>query len=64
MFQFLNEFRDQVANIRPVKQPSETPVKVKTEKYESNKYRFVNGNYVPELYIATRKTIERGNDND
>ena len=64
LFQFLNEFRDQVANIRPVQQPSETPIKVKTEKYESNNYRFINGNYVPVPYIATRKTIEKGNDND
>ena len=29
LFMFLNKFRNEVANIRPVKQPSETPIKVK-----------------------------------
>ena len=67
LFQFLNEFKDQVANIRPVQQPSETPIKVKTEKYESHKYQWSNdnnGTYERVPYIATRKTIERGNNNE
>ena len=67
LFQFLNEFKDQVANIRPVQQPSETPIKVKTEQYESHKYRWSdnsNGGYERIPYMATRTTIEKGNDND
>ena len=67
LFQFLNEFKDQVANIRPVQQPSETPIKVKTEKYESHKYQWSNdnnGTYERVPYIATRKTIESGNNNE
>ena len=32
LHQFLNQFRQEVANIRPVKQPSETPITIKKEK--------------------------------
>ena len=35
LFQFLNKFRQEVANIRPVKEPSETPIKVIKTKEES-----------------------------
>ena len=63
LFQFLNQFRNEVANIRPVKEPSETPIKVKKEKYESSRYKWTDngGERVP--YMATRTTIEKG-DND
>ena len=63
LFQFLNKFRNEVANIRPVRKPSETPIKVKKEKYESSRYVWTDngGERVP--YQATRTTIERG-DND
>jgi len=61
LFQFLHKFRREIANIRPVKQPSETPIKVKKEKYESHRYEWNSGlnnetRRVP--YMATRTTIE------
>jgi hypothetical protein len=56
---FLNQFAREVANIRPVKKPSETPIKVKTEKYESYRYRHnAKGEYERTPYQATRKIIE------
>jgi len=64
LFQFLNKFRNEVANIRPVREPSETPIKIKKEKYESQRYRHDdNGNYERVPYMATRTTIQKG-DND
>ena len=64
LFSFLGKFVREVANIKPVKQPSETPIKVKKEKYESQRYRHDdNGNYQRVPYIATRTTIQKG-DND
>ena len=55
---FLNKFKQEVANIRPVREPSETPIKVNKEKYESQRYEWNgdNSGYVP--YTATRTTIE------
>ena len=63
LFQFLNKFRNEIANIRPFREPSETPIKVKKEKYESQKYVWANDNYERQPYMATRTTIEKG-DND
>ena len=61
---FLSQFANQVVAIAPVSEPSETPIKVKKEKYESYKYRHTdNGDYQRVPYMATRTTIERG-DND
>jgi len=63
LFQFLHQFRNEVANIRPVKQPSETPIKVVKEKYESSRYRHTdNGDYQRVPYTATRtKFVEEEN---
>ena len=61
---FLSQFANQVVAIAPVREPSETPIKVKKEKYESSMYRHDDeGNYQRVPYMATRTTIERG-DND
>jgi hypothetical protein len=59
LFQFLHKFRQEIANIRPVKQPSETPIKVEKNKYESYRYRW-NGEGGTERipYQATRTTIK------
>ena len=64
LFQFLHKFRQEIANIRPVKQPSETPIKVEKNKYESYRYRW-NGEGGTERvpYQATR-TIIKSVDND
>ena len=56
LHQFLHQFAREVANIRPVKQPSETPIKVKKVKEESYRYNWNSNERQP--YMATRTTIE------
>ena len=59
MHEFLNKFKQEVANIRPVREPSETPIKVKKVKEQSYRYRYdsVNGQErVP--YTSTTTIIE------
>mgnify|MGYP003139796070 CR=1 FL=1 len=61
LFQFLGKFASEIANTYSVKQPSETPIKVRTEKYES--YRYDYGSHIDDRpqrvpYMATRKIIE------
>ena len=64
LFKFLSKFATEVANIRPVKQPSETPIKVEKTKYESHKYIWGHGESRRVPYQATRTTISRvDNDN-
>ena len=62
LHQFLNRFAQEVSNIAPVREPKETPIKVKKEKYESYRYDW-NGQgesrRVP--YMATRTTIKTEN---
>ena len=38
LMQFLKKFRQEGANIRPVKQPSETPIKVEVKNYDTDYY--------------------------
>ena len=55
---FLNKFAREVANIRAVRQPSETPIKLEKTKEESYRYRHNdNGDYQRVPYQATRMTI-------
>ena len=63
LFSFLNKFRQEVANIRPVREPSETPIKVEKTKYESHRYRWTDDGTERVPYQATRTTISRV-DND
>ena len=64
LFQFLSKFATEVANIRPVREPSETPIKVKKEKYESYRYQHNGTDYQRVPYQATRTKINRvDNDN-
>ena len=63
LHQFLQKFCVEIANTYSVKQPSETPIKVKKEKYESSRYNWNSGTPERVPYMATRTTIERG-DND
>ena len=63
-FQFVKLHVDRIVAIAPVREPSETPIKVVKEKYESYKYRHTdNGDYERVPYQATRTTIQEG-DND
>jgi len=63
LFQFLNKFGQEVANIRPVKQPSETPIKVEKEKYDSWRYDYndIEGRPQRVPYQATRTSIKLKN---
>ena len=54
---FLNQFAREVANIRPVREPSETPIKVEKEKYQDYRYKWNNGENNKEYYMATKTTI-------
>ena len=61
LHQFLNKFAREVANIRAVRQPSETPIKVEKEKYESYRYDCNsddNGGTRRVPYMATRTIIK------
>jgi len=57
LFQFLDKFKQEIANIRPVKQPSETPINVVKTKSQDYRYQYSNGesNRVP--YISTTTSI-------
>ena len=58
LHQFLNKFRQEIANIRPVKQPSETPIKVKKIKSQDYRMRYNGNDYEKIPYTSTRTTIE------
>jgi hypothetical protein len=56
---------DRIVAIAPVREPSETPIKVKKEKYESQRYRHTeNGDYERVPYTATRTTFVEEVNND
>ena len=64
LFQFLHKFKNEIANIRPVKNASETPIKIEKEKYESHRYDWNGeGGATRVPYQATR-TIINSVDND
>ena len=60
LFQFLNKFGQEVANIRPVKEPSETPIKVVKTKSQEYRHQWINGqgNRVPYTSTATSITLK------
>ena len=59
LFSFLNKFGQEIANTYSVKQPSETPIKIEKEKYESYRYRHnEKGEYERMPYQATRTIIK------
>ena len=58
LHQFLHKFAREVANIRPVREPSETPIKVEKEKYESYRQRYTDNGHTREPYMATRTIIK------
>ena len=43
LFQFLDKFRQEVANIRPVNKPSETPIEVEVKTYDAPDHPYYNG---------------------
>ncbi len=59
LHQFLNKFAREVANLNPTPKPKETPINVKTEKYESYRYNWTGNGTERIPYQATRKIIEK-----
>jgi hypothetical protein len=60
LHQFLNKFAREIANLNPTPKPKETPIKLKTEKYESYRYQWNReGGTTRVPYMATRKIIEK-----
>ena len=57
LHQFLNQFRQEVANIRPVKQPSETPIQVEKTKSQDYRMRYNGNDYEKIPYTSTSTTI-------
>tara|TARA_R110002167_G_C12383303_1_gene625254 strand:+ start:44 stop:475 length:432 start_codon:yes stop_codon:yes gene_type:complete len=63
-FEFVKLHVDRIVAIAPVREPSETPIKVKKEKYESQRYIHTDsGDFQRVPYMATRTTLQKG-DND
>ena len=62
---FLSQFVNEVVAIAPVREPSETPIKIKKESYESSRYRHTdNGEFERVPYTATRTTFVEEVNND
>ena len=59
LHQFLNKFATEVANIRPVKQPSETPIKVVKTKSQEYRHQWSNGQTTKVPYTSVSTTIEK-----
>ena len=55
---FLNTFGQEIANTYSVKEPKETPIKVRTEKYENYRYKWTDNGTERIQYQSTRKIIE------
>ena len=58
LFQFLNKFGQEIANLRPVREPSETPIKVKKVKSQDYRMRYNGNDYEKIPYTSTSMTIE------
>ena len=63
LHRFLNKFAREIANIRPVNKPSETPIKVEKTKSQDYRMRYNGNDYEKIPYTSTRTTISRV-DND
>ena len=58
LFEFLNKFATDVANLNPTPKPKETPIKVKKETYDTHRYRYTDNGYERYETQATIKIIE------
>ena len=58
LMMFLNTFGQEIANTYSVKEPKETPIKVRTEKYENYRYKWTDNGSERVQYQSTRKIIE------
>ena len=58
LHQFLQKFCVEIARTYSVKEPKETPIKVRTEKYESYRYNWTDNGTERVPYQATRTIIK------
>jgi len=58
LMQFLDKFGEEIANTYSVKQPSETPIKVKKVKSQDYRMRYNGNDYEKIPYTSTTMTIE------
>ena len=58
LMMFLNKFGVEIANTYSVKQPSETPIKVIKEKYDTHRYRYTDNGYERYETVGTKTQIE------
>ena len=58
LHQFLGKFAQEIANTYSVKQPSETPIKVKKIKSQDYRMRYNGNEYEKIPYTSTSTTIE------
>ena len=58
LFSFLNQFRQQVANLNPTTEPSETPIDVVKEKVETYRYNWNSGSPQQEPHTYYQQKIK------
>ena len=57
LFEYIKKHIDRIVEIAPVREPSETPIEVKTEKVQWYNYTYKNGEMVKNPYISTKQKI-------
>ena len=58
LMDFIRTHLQSIVAIAPRREPLETPIKVKKEKYESHRYRWTDNGSERVPYMATRTTIK------
>ena len=57
LFEYIKKHIDRIVEIAPVREPSETPIEVKTEKVQEYRYNWNNGQPERVPYISTKQKI-------
>ena len=57
LMDYVAKHTQEIINIAPRREALETPIKVKTEKYDTHRYRYTDNGYERYETQATRKTI-------
>ena len=63
LYGFLHKFKNEVANIRPVKNASETPIKIVNEKQTGRRYNYETSSYRDYTY-NTKTIVSKGTRNN
>ena len=57
LFEYVKKHIDRIVEIAPVREPSETPIEVKTEKVREYRYNWNSGQPEKVPYISTKQKI-------